>query len=142
MARDNKKREDSFGQQREEWRRAYAEAQSVRERFPQVERLVIGVTFIDVKGVGKYSAQMRSFSAAAKAFFAFACPRTLCLHGGFDIDPIIRSSLDASRTTSSGNVECGGWVHPLHTEDARCLLQMRYEFEVVYALSGREECFL
>lgn len=131
MSRDNKQ-ENSFGQQRDEWRRAYVEAHSVRERFPSVEQLVIDMTFSDQKGIGRYSSQMRSFSASAKAFFAFACPRTLCLHGGFNLDSIIGTLVHSKQTTSVGLLECHGWVHPERTQNARCLLQMHYRLEVVY----------
>lgn len=132
MSRDNKKQESSFGQQREDWRRAYAEAHSVRERFPKVERLVIDMAFTDLKAIGSYSPQMRSFSASAKAFFAFACPRTLCLHGGFDLDSSILTLLHTSETTSIGILECPGWVHTTRTENDRCLLQMHYRLQALY----------
>ena len=69
-------RGDSFKRQQESWRHAYAQASSLRERFPSVEQLVVEMTFIDPKGMGRYSAQMRGFSPAAKAFFAIPCPRT------------------------------------------------------------------
>jgi hypothetical protein len=134
MSRDSKKQDNSFGQQREEWRRAYAEALSLRERFPRVEQLVIDMAFTDLKGIGRYSPQMRSFSASAKAFFAFACPRTLCLHGGFDLDSIIVSLLHSDRTASSGILKCHGWVHPERTENARCLLEMRYRLQTLYEM--------
>ena len=132
MSRDSKKQDNLFGQQRDEWRRAYAEALTVRERFPRVELLVIDMAFIDLKGVGRYSAQLRSFSPSAKAFFAIACPRTLCLHGGFDLEPLIVKLLHDQRAASTGNLKCNGWVHPDRREDARCLLQMRYRLEVLY----------
>jgi hypothetical protein len=134
MSRDSKKQDNSFGQQREEMRRAYAEALSVRERFPRVEQLVIDMAFADLKGIGRYSPQMRSFSASAKAFFAFPCPRTLCLHGGFDLDSIIVNLLHSHRTESTGTLKCNGWVHPERTENARCLLQMRYRLQAVYEI--------
>src|SRR5262245_51155714 len=135
LSYSTQKPENSFGDQREGWRRAYAEAPSVRERFPNVERLVIDLSFVDLKGIGRYSPQMRSLSAPAKAFFAFACPRTLCLQGGFDLDPIISSMLRASRTESIGVLECRGWVHPQRTENLRCRLQMHYRLEAVYELA-------
>jgi len=134
MSRDSKKQDNSFGQQREEWRRAYAAALSVRERFPRVEQLVLDMAFSDPKAIGRYSAQMRSFSAPAKAFFAFACPRTLCVHGGFDLDPLIVTLLNSHRTSVSGILKCHGWVHPEHTESARCLLQMHYQLQAVYEM--------
>jgi hypothetical protein len=128
----NEKPGDSFKRQRETWRRAYAEACSLRERFPQVELVVVDMAFTDVKQMGRYSAQMRSFSASAKAFFAIAGPRTLCLDGGFDLDPIVLDLLGTGDTTTTGTLECRGWVDPTRPEHARCLLQMHYRLRVFY----------
>src|SRR5215831_2677699 len=41
MSRDSKKQDNLFGQQRDEWRRAYAEALTVRERFPRMAKIGI-----------------------------------------------------------------------------------------------------
>jgi hypothetical protein len=128
----NAKPGDSFGQQHATWRRAYAEAARVRERFPQVEQLVFDMAFTDRREMGTYSPQMRAFSGSAKAFFAIACPRTLCLDGGFDLDSIVLTMLSAGATTSIGILECPGWVKPTHTEDARCILQMHYRLQARY----------
>jgi hypothetical protein len=128
----NAKLGDSFKRQQETWRRAYAESCSLRERFPQVEQLVVDMTFTDVKEIGRYSAQMRSFSASAKAFFAIACPRTLCLDGGFDLNSIILDLLGTGDTASMGTLECRGWVDPKRSEHARCLLRMHYRIQVLY----------
>jgi hypothetical protein len=126
--------ENSFRNQRERWLRAYTDAQSMRERFPEVERLVLDMTFVDPSGAGRYSAQMRGLAASAKAFFALACPRTLCLDGGFDLDPLIVTLIRGHRAESNGVIKCGGWVHPTRTDNARCLLQMHYRLEAVYDL--------
>jgi hypothetical protein len=104
----------------------------MRERFVQVEQLVVDITFTDLKGTGHYSAQVRSLSRSAKAFFAFACPRTLCLAGGFDLDSIIRAMLDAERATAVGTLQCHGWVDPSRAEHARCLLQLHYRLQARY----------
>jgi hypothetical protein len=128
----SKKQGDSFRQQQENWRRAYAEAVSLRERFPRVEQLVLEMAFTDLQAFGTYSAQMRSFSPPAKAFFAIACPRTLCLDGGFDLDAIVRTMLARGATTSAGTLECQGRITSARPEHARCLLQLHYRFEVLY----------
>jgi hypothetical protein len=128
----NAKLGDSFKRQQETWRRAYAAASNLRERFPQVERLVVDMAFTDVRQTGRYSAQMRSFSPSAKAFFAIACPRTLCLDGGFDLDSIVLDLLGSGQTASTGILECRGWVDPTRPEHARCLLRMHYRIQVVY----------
>lgn len=124
------KQKDSFRQQRETWRRAYADAPTVRERFPKVEQLVLDIGFVDPKHIGIYSAQMRGFSASAKAFFAIACPRTLCLDGGFDLDSVVAKMLCGRATTSIGSLECQGWICPTHADSARCRLQITYRLHV------------
>ena len=128
----NGKQKDPFRRQHETWRRAYAEACSLRERFPSVEQFVVEVAFADSKELGTYSPQMRSLSASAKAFFAIACPRTLCLDGGFDLDSIIRAMLGNGETVSFGTLECQGWLDPARPEKARCLLQMHYRLQARY----------
>lgn len=135
MPKENRPQEDSFAQQRERWRRAYAEAPSVRERFHTVERLAIDISFRDVKGLGIYSPQMRDLGASAKAFFAFGCPRTLCLQGGFDLDPIVQSLFESNQADSSGTLQCQGWLHPSHTDNARCRLELRYAIHLLYEVS-------
>jgi len=131
----NAKLGDSFKRQQEAWRRAYAEALSLRERFPQVEQLVVNMTFTDVKAMGRYSEQMRSMGASAKAFFAIACPRTLCLDGGFDLDAIVLGLLAGGETASMGTLQCCGWVDPTRAEHSRCQLQMHYRIEISYEAS-------
>ena len=49
---------DSFKRQQESWRLAYTRAPSLRDRFPGVEQLVAELTFIDTKGMGRYSARI------------------------------------------------------------------------------------
>ena len=128
----NEKPGDSFKRQQESWRRAYAQAFVLRERFPKVEQLVVDMTFTDVRKMGTYSAQMHSFCTSAKAFFAVACPRTLCLDGGFDLDSLVLDLLGAHNTTATGTLECRGWIDPARSEQARCLLQMHYRLQVQY----------
>jgi hypothetical protein len=123
---------DAFKRQEVSWRRAYADAHSLRERFPAVEQLVAEMTFADAKALGIYSAQMRSFCPSAKAFFAIACPRTLCLEGGFDLDALIVKLIDARKTSASGTLQCAGWIEPSRSQHARCLLRLSYQIRVEY----------
>ena len=132
MAKENRRQDISLEQQRETQRRAYAEALSLRERFRGLEQLTIDMTFEDLKLLGTYSPQMRSFGAAAKAFFAFGCPRTLCFQGGFDLDPIIQSLFDSDRAKSSGTLECRGWLQPSRSDNARCRLHLHYTLQLQY----------
>ena len=122
---------DSFRRQAEARRRAYLEAPSLRERFPRVEEVVADLHFIDTKQLGVYSGQLRSFSEAAKAFFSIACPRTLCLGGGFELDALIVKLVEARKTASTGVLECAGRIDP-QLPHASCLLQLRYQISVRY----------
>ena len=123
---------DSFKLQEEAWRRAYAEATIMQERFPEVEQVVLDIAFTDLGRMGTYSPQMHSFSASAKAFFAVACPRTLCLHGGFDLDSTVSAMLSARATTSTEKLECRGWIDPTCPDHARCGLQMHFRVQARY----------
>ena len=126
-----------YRRQRDDWRQAYHEATSIRERFPKVEELVVRVTFTDTRSFGMYSALMHSFSPSAKAFLAVACPRTLCLDGGFDLDAIIVKLLRSARQVATGTLDCVGHVQRRPPEDGKCLLHMRYDVHVRYAPSAR-----
>ena len=123
---------DSFRQQHETWRRAYAEATLLHDRFPDVEQVLLDLSFTDLSKIGTYSSQLRTISAPAKAFFAVPCPRTLCLDGGFDLDAIVSAMLKAGAATSTGKLECGGWIDPSRADHARCRLQMQFLVQVRY----------
>jgi hypothetical protein len=122
---------DSFRRQAESRRRAYAEAQSLRERFPGVEEIVADLAFIDKQQLGVYSAQLRSFSSAAKAFFSIACPRALCLGGGFELDQLIVKLIETHKSTAAGVLECPGCIDPRNPHST-CLLRLNYQIVVRY----------
>jgi len=124
---------DSFKRQEESWRRAYMQAPSLRDRFPGIQQLVAEMNFMDMSGMGRYSAQMRSFSPAAKAFFAIPCPRTLCLDGGFDLDAVIGRLIAARKTAVAGTLECAGWIGPSRSGHANCRLRLSYEIRAEYS---------
>ena len=126
---DSRHPPDSFKNQHENWRRAYADAMPMQERFPGVEQLVLDMTFVDPSRIGIYSPRMHGFSAAAKAFFAIPCPRTLCLDGGFDLDAVVHKMLAAGEVELNGILECHGWLDPARPDHARCKLQMHYRLQ-------------
>jgi hypothetical protein len=123
---------NSYGKQRDRLTRAYAEAPSIRERFPQVEQLILEFTFTDLEGIGSYSPQMHSLAAAAKAYFAIPCPRTLCLDGGFDLESLVRAMLKGKQDVSIGTLICEGWLDPARKANSRCGLRLDYQFKARY----------
>jgi hypothetical protein len=104
----------------------------LHDRFPDVEQVLLDLSFTDLSKIGTYSSQLRTISAPAKAFFAVPCPRTLCLDGGFDLDAIVSAMLKAGAATSTGKLECGGWIDPSRADHARCRLQMQFLVQVRY----------
>jgi hypothetical protein len=126
------KQAGAYKQQRENRRRAYVDTPSLRQEFPRVEQLVVQLSFVDPKGFAKHSPQMHTYSPAAKAFFAVACPSSMCLHGGFDLGPAIAQMLSGSVETVTGTATCPGWRGPTRSDADRCLIEMRYRLSVSY----------
>jgi hypothetical protein len=133
-------RGDSFKRQQEGRRHAYAHAPSMRERYPEVAQLIVHLTFVDARAMGRYSPQMHSFSPAAKAFFAIPCPRTLCLAGGFDLHHVVEQMIAAKQSAALGKMVCAGSTDPSHPQRCDCALQMGYEIRAEYgALASNPE---
>jgi len=127
------KHPDSFKQQRELRRRAYASAPTVREESPEVAELVLELTFRDPHGIAKHSAQTHSFAPGAKAFFAIACPSSSCLDGGYDLSAEVSRLLDGRGKEASGCMDCLGWQSTGQEHKDRCMLEMRYRIMVRYS---------
>jgi hypothetical protein len=130
------KQASAYKQQRESRRRAYVDTPSLREECPRVEQLVVHLTFVDPKGFAQHSPQMHTYSPAAKAFFAVACPSSMCLHGGFDLGPAITQMLAAGGESVTGTATCPGWRGPTRNDADRCLIEMRYKLSVSYKTDG------
>ena len=126
------KQAGAYKQQRESRRRAYVDTPSLRQEFPRVEQLVVQLTFVDPKGFAKHSPQMHTYSPAAKAFFAVACPSSMCLHGGFELGLAIAQMLTEGVETVAGTATCPGWRGPTRSDADRCLIEMRYRLAVSY----------
>lgn len=126
------KQPDVYKQQRERRRRAYASTPNLSEQFPQVEQLVIRMTFTDPSGRANHSPQMHSFSPAGRAFFEVPCPFSACIDGGFDLNPIIADILNHSGQETSGTLDCQGWQSRDRSDQHRCLLKLHYTLSVCY----------
>lgn len=130
------KQHTAYRQQQDIRRRAYLDTRILREDFPRVAQLVLHMTFIDPRGVGRHSAQTHSFSPAAKAYFAVACPWSLCLDGGFDLGPVIAEMLSTGCEEAVGTLQCHGWQSSGRGDNDRCLLELRYRLSACYKTEG------
>lgn len=133
------KQPGSYKQQRESRRRAYVDTPSLRQECPRVEQLVVHLTFVDPRGIAQHSPQMHAYSPAARAFFEVACPSSLCLHGGFDLAPVVARVLAQEAETMTGTATCPGWRGPTRTDADRCCIEMRYTLTVSYQPPGEAD---
>ncbi|HZP85740.1 MAG TPA: hypothetical protein VFB54_02905 [Burkholderiales bacterium] len=104
----------------------------LKDRYPQIEQLIVEMQFIDPLALGTYSPTLHSFGPPAKAFLGVPCPRTLCLEGGFEIEPIVLRLLRSGGTCASGTIVCCGTIKQLEIGPTQCQLQMNYRVEVRY----------
>jgi hypothetical protein len=123
---------DAYKQERDTRRRAYMSAPSLREKFPQVEQVVLELSFTDPTGVGKHSPQVHTLGPAARAYFEVACPCSACLSGGFDLTAVIADMLSRRRRTVSGKLACPGWQDRGRVGEHRCLLELSYRASASY----------
>jgi hypothetical protein len=126
------KHPDGYKQQREVRRRAYASTPSLRETSPEVEELVLHLTFRDPHGVGRHSPQTHTYGPGAKAFYEVACPCSGCLAGGYDLSGPVADLLARHGTETSGITDCPGFQGSGRASQDRCLLEMRFRVSVRY----------
>jgi len=117
---------DAYKRERDNRRRAYLGAPSLREQFPHVEQVVLDLAFSDPSGIGRHSPQIHTLGPAARAYFEVPCPCSACLAGGFDLTPVIASMLSQGQGTVSGKLNCNGWQDRGRACEHRCTLELRY----------------
>jgi hypothetical protein len=127
---------DSFKRQEESWRRAYAVAGSLRERFPQIDQVVVDMVFEDVKKAARThtDAQLLGFR---KGLFAFPC-----CPGRF-VSMAATTSIPDRRAACGGRYQRHGdhgapsALGATRSEDTRCLLRMHYRIQIHYKVPVR-----
>jgi hypothetical protein len=128
----SEKRPDVYRKQRENRRQAYMTARTLRDTYPEVEELVLEMTFSDPTGIGKHSPQMQTLSPGAKAYFSVPCPSSLCIGGDFDLGSAIDDMVSGGKRKASGKLNCQGWRDRDPNSKHGCVLELRYRFSVRY----------
>ena len=123
---------DRYRHAREERRRAYLSAPTLREQFPHVEQVVLQLSFTDHSGMSHYSPQTHTFSPAATAFFEIPCPSSMCTGGGFDLGGVVWNLIHRMGQETSGKLDCQGWQSTDHTDTHRSPMQLDYRLTVSY----------
>ncbi|MCW5619712.1 MAG: hypothetical protein KIS79_01195 [Burkholderiales bacterium] len=120
----------AYKQQRDGQRRAYSLSSSLVETYPALDQLVLKMTFSDPLGAGSQQAHM--FAAGAKAFFFIACPCSICLEGGFDLESVVAKLVAARREQGAGELTCRGWRSIARDDEHRCLTKLSYSMSLLY----------
>lgn len=123
---------DRYRQYREDRRRGYMNAASLREQFPHVEQVVLQLSFTDQSGMSTYSAQTLTYSPAANTFFDIPCPSSVCTDGGFDLRRVVSSLVSRGGSETSGKLDCMGRQSSDQNDTHRALLQLDYRVNVTY----------
>jgi hypothetical protein len=126
------KQPDAYKQERETRRRAYMSAPSLKEQFPEVEQLVLQLTFADSRGSSRHSPQTHIFGPAARGYFEVPCPFSSCTSGGYNLSLVISDMLSRRRRSVSGRLICHGWQDRGRVGEHRCLLELRYQVSASY----------
>lgn len=93
-------------QRREQSRRKRLAAGTLDEKYPDVARVRIELSFPDTAGPAPVR-QLHDMYPAAPAYFDFACPYGDC-DGGFDLNKPAASLMKNSTVRAEGTIECSG----------------------------------
>ena len=87
-------------------RRARAAAQVLRAAFPEVEHLLIELSF-ENRSATSPTGQAHMLYPPARAFFTYPCPHSDC-DGEFDLESAVRAAVHDGSHTVQGSMPCGG----------------------------------
>jgi len=123
---------DRYRQAQEDRRRAILSSRTLREVSPQVEQVLVELSFVDQSEMEHYSPQTHTFHPAATAFFEFPCPSSVCTGGGFDLGRVVSSLIARGGQQTSGILDCMGQQSADQYDSHPALLQLHYRLTVSY----------
>jgi len=112
-----------------------SKAQLIRKVYPDVERIVIDLSFQDFDEKCNPSPKQLIFTPESKAFFEIECPFLECVLGGFDFSSDVRRCIESKTNSISGESKCHGWQDRERINKHRCLLKAHFTISVNYASS-------
>lgn len=107
----------------------------IREVYPNVERIVINLSFQDFDEKCNPSPKQLVFTPESKAFFEIECPFWECVLGGFAFSLHVRQCIESKTNSISGESKCSGWQDQERINKNRCLLKANFTISVSYANS-------
>lgn len=77
-------------------------------RFPDVATIVISMDYYYEDSGLSFMQRTVNFFPGSAAYFHMECMKHGCVHGGFDLEPVIRTMLKGHKTSSKGELVCHG----------------------------------
>jgi hypothetical protein len=122
----SKKPSDAQKQDRAERNRRYQLAELIKTAYPQVDRLLMEMSFHDPDGILTPSQIRDTFTPEMKAFFEFACPHPQCVGGGFDLTLGVSEMIARREAEVKGKLTCSGWHDGEESRQRRCNLKLDF----------------
>ena len=90
-----------------EMRQRKLDAGFVRDRFPEVEGIVVSMAY-QQKGMQKSLNRVINFFPDSSALFVIDCLNKDCVDGGFDLTRVITAMIIDRRERAKGDLSCEG----------------------------------
>ena len=87
-----------------------ADAGFVATHFPEVESIVISMTYSQ-KGIAKSLPRVVNFFPGSYALFRVACLNNDCVDGGFDLTQVINTMIRNRKEAAKGDLSCESAEH-------------------------------
>jgi hypothetical protein len=100
------------------------EAGSMADRFPQVEKIEVTLTYCQRGSTS--IVRHRWFSPSSFAFFKMTCLSKDCVDGGFDMSRIIAQMVNSRSRVKTGELDCEG------DQPTACAAHVAYEIAIAY----------
>jgi hypothetical protein len=109
---------------RQRWLRDRAAASTLRSAFPDVEQILVDLTFQDTAALSPGD-QSHAVYPSARAFFEFLCPHADC-DGTFDLTAAVCSATTDASAHADGVLDCKGTRPRPGMTKGPCGVSVRY----------------
>jgi hypothetical protein len=127
-----RRRRDVYQQQRELRSSSYSNARILGEEYPDVEEIVIELTFFDPDEMDPPDSQRKILIPSQRSYFEITCPFRECINGGFNLTSVVSTLISDRRREELGTSYCQGWQDQERVNKHRCLLKLQYCIAVRY----------
>jgi hypothetical protein len=123
---------DIYEQQIQRRREAYHRAPHLKEKYPQLARLIIKMSFTEPSWGSAPRPQQKVYGPDNKALFEVQCPHVECVEGGFDLRAAVSDMVTYGKSEVVSNLVCQGWQGREGINKHRCHLRVSYRISATY----------